>query len=303
MTLDPQARTLLDQLAAADTPPLEEQSVDEARQALAMLASLSPGEEVASVADQTGPGELPVRVYIPAQATGAVLVWFHGGGWVIGDLETADAACRGLANRSGATVVSVDYRRAPEHPAPTPFDDCLAATRWVAAPGAELGVDPSRLAVGGDSAGGNLAALVALAARDGGGPAIGFQLLVYPATDLTMSHPSIIENGEGHLLTAAAMGWFADHYLGDGDPTDPAVSPLHVGDLAGLPPAMVITAGYDPLRDEGDAYAERLSAAGVATEHVRYDGMIHGFFGLDALLDRSREAVTRAGAALRAALA
>ncbi|CAN5825065.1 alpha/beta hydrolase [soil metagenome] len=314
MTLDPQVQNFLEQLATIEQPPIDEQTPEQVRHGLRALSALSgPGEDVAAVEDRTAPGptgDVPVRVYRPSDDDGdgdgdglaPVLVWFHGGGFVIGDLETTDSTCRGLAAGSGVTVVSVDYRLAPEHPFPAGFDDCLAVTRWVADHGTDIGVDDNRMAVGGDSAGGNLAALVAVAARDHGGPPLRFQLLVYPATDLTMSHPSIRENGEGKLLTADTMRWFTDHYLGDHDRTDPSVSPLHVKDLAGLPPAMVITAGHDPLRDEGDAYAELLSQAGVAVDHVRYDGMIHAFFGMDALFDTAKEAMERASEALREGL-
>jgi acetyl esterase len=250
--------------------------------------------------------DIPVRVYTPHDAVGGeagVLVWSHGGGWVIGDLETADATCRALANRSGAVVVSVDYRLAPEHPAPAALDDCIEALMWTVENGELLGVDVTKLAVGGDSAGGNLAALVCQRVRDDFGPAIEFQLLVYPATDLTMSHPSIEENGEGYFLTKDSMQWFCECYLGEADPKSPSISPLHAESLAGLPPALVITAEFDPLRDEGEAYAAALREAGVPTEHVRYDGQIHGFFAMRSMLDDGGHAVDRAAAALRTALA
>ncbi|CAN5741793.1 alpha/beta hydrolase [soil metagenome] len=307
MALDPQARTLLDQLAALDAPAAQDQQLSEARDGWRTLSVIAGAvEEVASVADRAIPGpagDIGVRVYRPADPSGAVLVWFHGGGWVLGDLESADANCRALANRSGAVVVSVDYRLAPEHPSPAGFDDCLAATSWVAARGADLGVDPARLAVGGDSAGANLAALVAIAARHLGAPVVRFQLLVYPVTDLTMGHPSIEENADGYLLTAATMRWFTESHLAGTDPADPSVSPLLVDDLSGLPPALVMTAGFDPLRDEGDAYAARLAYAGVAVDHTRYDTMIHGFFGMTALFEVARAAMDRAGATLRDSLA
>lgn len=307
MALDPQARTLLDQLAALDAPAAHDQPVTEARNGWRALCVLTGTvEEVASVADHSIPGadgEIGVRVYRPADPSAAVLVWFHGGGWMLGDLESADATCRALANRGGTVVVSVDYRLAPEDPGPAAFDDCLGATRWVAAHTDALGVEPGRLAVGGDSAGANLAARVAIAARDAGEPLVRFQLLVYPVTDLTMEHPSIEENGDGYLLTAATMRWFTENHLAGADATDPSVSPLLLDDLSGLPPALVVTAGFDPLRDEGDAFAAKLAAAGVQVDHARYDTMIHGFFAMTALLDVAREAMARAGDALRAALA
>src|SRR3546814_455608 len=250
--------------------------------------------------------DIPVRVYTPADAVAGeagVLVWFHGGGWVIGDIATADATCRALANRSGAVVVSVDYRLAPEHQAPAALDDCLAALCWTVENAELLGIDATKVAVGGDSAGGNLAALVCQRMRDEFGPAIEFQLLVYPVTDCTLSHPSIEENAEGYFLTKATMQWFCAHYLGEQDPASAAVSPLRAESLAGLPPALVITAEYDPLRDEGEAYAAALKVAGVPVEATRYHGQIHGFFAMESVLDDAKHAVDMAGAALRAALA
>jgi acetyl esterase len=231
-----------------------------------------------------------------------LLLWIHGGGWVIGDLDTADASARALANRSGAVTVSVDYRLAPEHTAPAALEDCVAALTWCVENAELLGVDANKVAVGGDSAGGNLAACLCQRMRDEFGPEIDFQLLVYPVVDCTLSSPSIDENAEGYFLTKDAMVWFVGHYLGDLDPKHPSVSPLHADSLAGLPPALVITAELDPLRDEGEAYAAALRDAGVEVDAVRYAGQIHGFFGLSALLDDGKHAVDRAGAALRAAL-
>jgi acetyl esterase len=308
--LHPQVQQVLEGMAQMEAPPVNEMSPDEARTAYRALALLQQAEEVARVDDRHVPvpdgADVPVRVYTPHDAVGGeagVLIWLHGGGWVIGDLDSADATCRALANRSGAVVVSVDYRLAPEHPAPAALDDCLEVLMWTVENGELLGVDVTKLAVGGDSAGGNLAALVCQRVRDDFGPAIEFQLLVYPVTDLTLSHPSIEENAEGYFLTKATMEWFCAHYLGDADPKSPDVSPLHAASLAGLPPAMVITAEYDPLRDEGEAYAAALRDAGVPVELIRYDGQIHGFFGMASMLDDGRHAVDRAAAALRAALA
>jgi acetyl esterase len=232
------------------------------------------------------------------------IVYFHGGGFVIGNLDSHDGTCRALANASGCAVVSVDYRLAPEHRFPAAPEDCYAALRFVAERGAELGIDARRLAVAGDSAGGNLAAVTALLARERRGPDVRFQLLVYPVADHAFDTPSYRDNAEGYFLSAAMMRWFWGHYLErpeQGD--DPLASPLRAKDLAGLPPALVITAEYDPLRDEGEAYAARLKQAGVAAELLRYDGQIHGFFSLFDALDDGRAAVERAGAALRAALA
>jgi acetyl esterase len=229
-------------------------------------------------------------------------VWYHGGGFVIGDLESADRTCRKLAIGTGALVVSVDYRLAPEHPFPAGPDDCFAALRWIVDNAASLGGDSSRLAVGGDSAGGNLAAVVALQARDQG-VALRHQLLVYPVTDCTMSSTSYDENAEGYLLTRDSMDWFVVHYLSAGaDAKDPRVSPLYADDLRGVAPALVITAEFDPLRDEGEAYAERLRDAGVEVETRRFDGQVHGFFGLGTITPVANEAVDLAIAKVKAAL-
>jgi acetyl esterase len=306
--VDPQVQTMLDAMAQMGGPPISELSPTEARAMYRALSALEQGEEIQRVDDRlvpTADGDLAVRVYTPEDAVGTnrgVLLWFHGGGWVLGDLDTADTTCRALANRAGAVVVSVDYRLAPEHPAPAALEDCLAALTWTVENAELLGVDVSKVAVGGDSAGGNLAALVCQRVRDEFGPDIDFQLLVYPVTDLTLGHPSIDENAEGYFLTKATMEWFVSCYLGDREPKDASVSPLFA-DLSGLPRALVITAEYDPLRDEGEAYATRLQEAGVSTEHRRYDGQIHGFVGMATMLDGGRHALDLAGAALRTALA
>jgi acetyl esterase len=311
MPLDPQIAALLDQMAGMAVD-FTEVTPEGFRQAMKMVVALDAAPEaVASVDDASaeGPsGAIPLRVYRPADTAAGpsgfpILVWYHGGGFVIGDLDTADSTCRKLANRAGAMVVSVDYRLAPEHPAPAPFDDCWAAVCWVADMGKELGGDATRLAVGGDSAGGNLSTLVALRARDDSGPPIRHQLLVYPVTDLTMSHPSQVDNGEGYFLTREAMDWFRDHYLdADADPKDPSVSPLFVDDLSRLAGAHIITAEFDPLRDEGEAYAARLRDSGVAVDLRRYDGMIHGFFQMTGVTPVAESAVTDAASKLRAAL-
>lgn len=314
MPVKPEVQPILDMLAAVEVP-LTEQTPDTLRQGYAAMSALSTKDDVASVTDHLvlGPGgDIPVRVYVPAGVTEGegeplpVLVWLHGGGWVIGDIDTYDSTVRALANATGAVVASVDYRLAPEHRFPAGVEDSLAAVRWVADNAASLGGDASRLAVGGDSAGGNLAAVVAQQLRDSG-PAIGFQLLVYPATDLHMGHPSIDENGEGYFLTKETMLWFRDHYLGADESLrdDPKVSPMAADDaaLAGLPPALVITAEFDPLRDEGEAYGERLRAAGVDTTITRYDGMIHGFYSMRDLLPDAAAAIEQSGEALRKALA
>jgi acetyl esterase len=294
MPLDPQAKILLDQLAAAESPNINDQSPEQARAMYAALAHLGGGgQEVAGVEDRTIPGPaqgIPIRIYTPEKgaAPRPGVVFFHGGGFVIGDLDTHDPDCRAIANGTGAVVVAVDYRLAPEHPYPAAQEDCIAAVGWVHDHASDLGIDPDRLAVAGDSAGGNLAAVVAQQLHANGGPALRAQILIYPATELGMTFPSIKENGEGYLLTEESMRWFMAHYQPVID--EPLASPLLAEDLAGLPPALVITAEFDPLRDEGEAYADKLRAAGVSVIQSRYDGMIHGFFGLRAFFDAATKA-------------
>jgi acetyl esterase len=266
--------------------------------------------EVASVQDlqATGPaGPVPVRSYRPAGSSAAallpVLVYFHGGGWVIGDLDTHDVLCRQLANLSGCAVVSVDYRMGPEHRFPAAVDDAIAATRWVRAQAQALKVDASRLAVGGDSAGGNLAAVVALGARDAGDLPIAFQLLIYPATDQRRGAPSHAANGQGYLLTKENMDYFHDHYIPDArDDLDWRASPLLHANHAKLPPAFVLTAGYDPLRDEGLQYAQKLSEAGNRAALVNFERQIHGFILMGRVLDEANVAVQLCAAQLKQAL-
>jgi acetyl esterase len=309
MPLDPQARFLLDQLAAQNPPPLHELTPAQARAFFEATRPPVPGEPVAAVENRRLPGpagEIPVRLYVPegAGATSGALVYFHGGGWVIGSLETHDNLCRVLANRSRARVVSVDYRLAPEHRWPAAAEDCYAVTCHLAEQGAALGIDGARLAVGGDSAGGNLAAVVALLARERGGPRLRHQLLIYPVTDHDFERPSYRENGEGYFLTTDAMRWFWDHYVPDRAQRDDwRAAPLRAEKLAGLPPATVVTAEYDPLRDEGEAYAARLREAGVPTTLTRVDGQIHGFVSMLDLLEAGRRTAGQLGAILRDALA
>ena len=299
MPVDPQVGALLDQLAASGEPPLHERTVDEARFIAHVLTALdAPGEEVADVTDTAVPGAagpVPVRVYRPeVPSPASVVAWFHAGGGVIGDLETADSCCRRLANRTGAVVVSVDYRRGPEHPFPAAVDDCWAVTAWLAEQG-------NPLAVGGDSMGATFAAVVARRAA-AAGVALRHQLLVYPMCDATLSYPSVEEFADGHLLTRALCEWFYGHYLGDADRRHPDASPVFATDLAGCAPATIVVAECDPVRDDALAYAERLRAAGVPVEVQRYDGMIHVFFALGGALDRASEAMDRCAARLRDAL-
>ena len=307
MPLDPQARALLDQANAMGMPPLHTMSVPEARASLAAMASLQgEPQSVAQIVDRHAPGpagDVPVRLYTPAgQAPFPALVYYHGGGWVLGGLDTHDGVCRQMASSAGCLVVSVDYRLAPEHKFPAAAEDAYAALQWVATNADGLGVDPARIAIGGDSAGGNLTAVVALMARDRGTPAVAFQLLVYPVTDSACDTASYRENADGYFLTKDAMLWFWNHYTRDAaDRRNPYAAPLKAQDLRGLPPALVMTAEFDPLRDEGEAYAARLREAGVPVQLTRYHGMIHGFFGMSALLDQAKEAIQEATTALRTA--
>jgi acetyl esterase len=302
-------------LAATGDIEASDEHLAEIRTGWAALVALGCGapEAVAEVTDLDVPGPagpVPIRAYLPAAADAEtvgglpVVVFFHGGGWTIGSVADYDPIARRIANATGALVVSVDYRLAPEAPHPAAVDDCWAATAWVAANAAELGGDRTRLAVMGDSAGGNLAAVVAQRAARECGPAIALQVLIYPVTDSDFDTPSYRANGEDFLLGRTQMAWFFDCYTrGGSDRADPTISAGRVADLAelaGLAPAVVITAEYDPLRDEGEAYAAALRAAGVEVTQSRYDGMIHGFFGLGALLDAGSEAVVEVGRAVRA---
>ena len=298
-----EAQTLLELMERIGAPALDSQEPAVARSTRAELAP-EPTEDCHEIRSVSA-GGVPARLYLP-EPTGTapgLLVFFHGGGWVIGDLDSHDNICRSLTNRSGQAVLSVDYRLAPEDPFPAGLGDCIQATRWAHANAAELGVDPDRLAVGGDSAGANFAAVIAHVA-----PApIAFQLLVYPVTDCRMNTDSYKQNAEGYFLTKSSMQWFVDHYLaGDGGSVgDPRVSPLLVSDevLAQSPPALVITAGFDPLRDEGVAYANRMAALGVKVSHVEFTGQFHGFFSLPHMLGDARAAHALAAESLRLALA
>ena len=302
MPVHPQAQALADTVGAGFD--VTKSDITVIRQTLDEGARLGPRPEVAAVKDLEVPGpagRIPVRVYRPSERTDLpVLVYVHGGGWAICSIETHDVTCRELANAAGCAVVSVGYRLAPEHRFPAAPEDCYAALEWVARHAASIGADPARIAVGGDSAGGNLAAVVSLIARERGGPRLRHQLLVYPVTDHAFETPSYRENAKGPLLTTEMMRGFWGLYLArEEDGRNPHASPLRAADLSGLPPAQVITAEYDPLRDEGEAYARRLAAAGVPVVQRRYDGMIHGFFGFTALIDRAGEAVAEAARELR----
>jgi acetyl esterase/lipase len=295
-----------DQRERDNVPPLYAMSLADARAAdlASIQASGGEPEPVHEVVNLTiaGPGgDLPVRLYRPAsERPMPVLVYFFGGGWVLGTIDTADGVSRSLANSSGALVVVPGYRLAPEHPFPAAVDDCYAAVRWVAEHAGEIGADPARVAVGGDSAGGNLAAGVALRAR-ADGPALAGQILVYPNTDQLADDESMRAADDPFLFNRHSVAWYREHYLAsDGDAANPLASPLRAGSLAGLPPALVITAEYDPLRDQGEAYARRLAGEGVQVELSRYPGMAHGFFTMIGTVDASRAAIGQAAARLRA---
>jgi acetyl esterase len=312
MALDPQAANVIDLVVKSGRPPYHLLSPKEARQMFrdTRPASTPPAPQVGDVRELVAEGSfgpIPLRLYRPAGVGDSrrlpALVFFHGGGWVIGDLETHDVVCRQITADAGISVIAVDYRVAPEHKFPAAVDDAWAATRWIAAHASDLGIDAERLAVGGDSAGGNLAAVVALLARDAGGPRIGLQMLIYPVTDLASESQSYTDLADGYMLTRDSMRWFRAQYLTkEEDAADWRVSPLRAPSLTGLPPALVITAGYDPLRDEGEAYARRLRKAGVSVDAVCFGGMIHGFVPMGRLIDTAFRAVTLIAGSLRHAL-
>ncbi len=309
--LHPQARALLDLIASRNMPSYDTMSAADARAFYRDRRFFTQPDppEVAEVRELSAPGRhgpIPLRAYRPAGSTAGtalpVLVYYHGGGWTIGDLDTHDVLCRQLANASGWAVVSVDYRMGPEHAFPAAVDDALSAMHWVLAQAGTLAVDAGRVAVGGDSAGGNLAAVVALAARDASAPRLALQLLIYPATDMEFRSESHRVNGADYLLTTVVMTWFRGNYLrSEADRADWRASPLLAGSVAGTAPALVITAGYDPLRDEGRAYADRLREAGVPVAYRCFDGQIHGFITMGKVIDEANEAVALCAEALRAA--
>ena len=297
MPLHPQAQAVADFYAAMRTTPFEELSPTDARSLYS--AGQVPSTEVVHEIRDVQAGAIPCRLYRPSAKTDlGLLVFFHGGGWVIGDLNSHDGVCRSLANKSGHAVLSVDYRLAPEHKFPAAFDDCAAAVKWAFENAKTLGIDNSRMAVGGDSAGGNLAAAVALAEV----VPLKFQMLIYPAVDMRMESPSINENANGPILTKSVMAWFVAHYMSsDADRAHISASPMLASDeqLKKMPPAIVITAQFDPLRDEGEAYGKRLVENGVSATITRYNGAFHGFFNMITILDDAQSAHAQASTLLK----
>jgi acetyl esterase len=319
--LDPQARALIDLMTQRQVPPVHTLSPEQARAMYRDRRGFTQPEPpaVAAVRDLRTPAGLPLRLYRPlgedsgstnndneSDSATPALVYFHGGGWTIGDLDTHDVLCRQLCAAAGVVVVAVDYGLGPEQRFPRAVDDCIEATRWLQMQAFELGIDASRLAVGGDSAGGNLAAVTALALRDAADsaqPPLAFQLLIYPATDMRAVAPSHTANGQGYLLTADSIAYYRSQYIADAaDWSDWRASPLLHPNLAGLPPALVITAGYDPLRDEGRQYADALSAAGTPAQYLCFERQVHGFITMSRVLDEALTAVDVCAAALKRAL-
>jgi len=307
MPIDPQVEGLLAEMAKLEAPPIYELSVADARTvAEGMTALAGDPIEVAAVDDITIPvdgTEIGARVYTP-QGSGPhpVVMFFHGGGWVICSLDTHDNVARTICRDAEAVVVSVDYRMAPEFKFPTAAHDCFAATKWVAANAPSLGADASRLAVCGDSAGGNLSAVVSQIARDAGGPAVSYAALIYPAVDMTRKGGSLEENAKGYFLETDGMEWFMNHYLAESERADVLASPLLHENLAGLPDTFIATCEFDPLRDEGEAYGDALRSSGVHVDLKRYEGLIHGAANMTGVLDGGRQLVADTAAHLRAAL-
>ena len=307
MKLDPQARALIERLAAAGAPPLHTLTASQARQAYresraALAAAPAHVEEIRELTIPGPAGMLRARLYRPRAARSALpgMVYFHGGGFIYGDLDTHDVTCRSIAQSAPCAVVSVDYRLAPEHRFPAAVEDAYAATAWVASNAASLGIDPARLIVAGDSAGGNLAAVTALIARDRNAPDLAMQVLVYPTTDFAAETDSIARFAEGHLLTRESIRWVKRSYLrNEREAFDWRASPLRAGDFSKLPAAYIITAGFDPLRDEGNAYAGQLAQAGTAVTLECFEGQVHGFLLMGAAIAAAGHAIQRVGQMLR----
>ncbi len=310
MPLDPLVKAFLDQLSAVPGPRTWEMTPVQARETFAGLMQIAgprdvPIGKVVNQAIEAETGPIPIRIYTPVAASAEplpALVFFHGGGFVIGDLDTHDGLCRILANESNCRVIAVDYRLSPEHKFPAAVEDAYKAVEYIAANAAELGVDANRLAVGGDSAGGALAAVVAQMAK-GTDIGLDFQLLLFPVTQIGTETVSLREFADGYFLETATLNWFYDHYLdADADRGDPKISPLAFDDVKGLPPAYIVVAGFDPLHDEGVAYAEKLRAAGVSVQLAEYPDMVHDFIYMQSILPQAAEALTAAAKALGTAL-
>ncbi|MDP6823159.1 MAG: alpha/beta hydrolase [Dehalococcoidia bacterium] len=309
MALHPQVAAALKMAEELNLPELNTQTPEAARASAKERTAAAPTEhdDVYSVRDTVFPGpagDLPIRIYTPSEGDNhSLIVWFHGGGWVIGDLDNEDPACRVISNSTNSVIVSIDYRLSPDVRFPEPVEDCYAGLLWAHDNASELGVDASRIGVAGTSAGGNLSAAVSLMARDRGGPKISHQVLFCPVIDHDFGTASYSANADGYMLSRDSMIWFWEHYLGpDGDGSHPYASPIRAESLAGLPAATIITAEYDPLVDEAEAYAEALKAAGNDVTYNCYEGMIHGFNGRVGIFDRSRDALAEATTRLNASL-
>ena len=303
MPLKPYVAAILNAMAEAGRPGLHELSPTDARAGYQLMHAELTKVDLAKVEDQTADG-VPIRIYRPSlEPNLPCIVFYHGGGWVIGDLETHDAPCRMLAAETGFVVIAVDYVLAPEHKYPWPVDNSYAALCWIAANGDVLNVDTSKLAVAGDSAGGNLAAVMCLKARDQNGPSIKHQVLIYPVTDGAMDTTSYEENGEGYMLSRDTMEWFFGHYVDEQERFEADVSPTRAESLTNLPPATVMTAEFDPLRDEGETFADQLLQAGIDVKMTRFDGQVHGFFTMTDMMPEAAEAVSIAAERLKKDLA
>ncbi len=309
--LDPQITALLEQMQEQGVPPVETMTPTRAREVKNPVFSklAAPAEDLAGVEDLLIPGkgvEIPIRIYTPlGRGPFPILVYFHGGGWLIGNLDTHDSVCRSLANRSGCLIVSVDYRLSPENKFPAAVEDAYAATKWVADNAARISGDAGRLAVGGDSSGGNLATVVCLLSRENRAPSIGLQVLIYPVTDVSsLDTNSYHRHGEGYVLTRNSMRYYRDHYITNQEELrNPLVSPLLAENLKGLPPAFILAAEFDVLLDEVEGYARRLQEAGVSVQFSLFNGLIHGFFCWGGVVDRARDAIDETASALRSAFA
>jgi acetyl esterase len=308
MPLDPTLEELFEQMPHLANAQFWRMTPEEARAEYARLAALAnpTAPSIGKIEDIEAPGPagpIALRLYTPVAGPGTALpaiVFFHGGGFVVGDLDSHDALCRTLANESGCRLIAVDYRLAPENPFPAAVEDCFAAVSWVGANASDIGADPNRIAVAGDSAGGNLAAVMCHLARPKTEPLIDFQLLIYPSTSFRHDSPSVMTFGSGYVLNQATIEWSVSHYIPkDADRGDIRLSPIAAPDLKGLPPAYIVTAGFDPLHDEGAAYADKLKAAGVPVTHVDYPTMVHGFCNMQGVLPLAAEAVAAAGRAVK----